>query len=293
MDFLNSLWSGLKSAGSGILNLFGGGNNQTSWSKQTPQYTPFSGMTSSGPGYAVNSTQTSSGGNGFLGGLESGIGSVLNMFGNPKSLLGAGALGLGLLKGNPKVPALPQSVEQLRGMAQSGGTPLGQQAQGNLSNTLSQKFNPLTDPEIEAATRNNELQKNEAIKRLQGVYGSLRPGTDYTTDSNYKMDLQNTENSFAQQGSDIVANRSRSAMDAFNTNQRYAAQQALGASDTQMAQLGAIAQLDINQIMTKLNMDYNSAQQFKQTFLNLGGQLLLSGFGAQPNPFSGFSVTGK
>ena len=272
MDFLNSLWGGIKSAGSGLLNMFGGGGNAKLYPGQS--------------GYGQLSQQQLSQQNQFngiggLGSTQGGSKGFMSQIFNPQTLLGAGLTGIGLMKKPPKMPQ-SNAFQNYQSQVNQGGTPLNQQAQGVISGNLSKQFDPLTDPEIQAATRNTELQKNEAIKRLQGVYGSLRPGTDYTTDSNYKMDLANVERDFAQQGSDIVANRSRAAQDAFNTNQRGAVQQALGANEQQMNQLAQIAQLDIVQIMSQLNLDAQQAQSFKDTFLSLGTDLLYQGLGGSP-----------
>ena len=271
MDFLSKLWGGVKSAGSGILNMFGGGGGGQSLASGTT----LGQLNPSQLSYQRSQLPQS---NSFSTAGKSGSGFMSQIF-DPQTLLGAGLTGIGLLKKPPKMPQ-SSAVNNYASQVNSGGIPVNQQAMGNISNTLNEKFNPLTDAEIQAATRNTEQQKNEAIKRLQGVYGSLRPGTDYTTDSNYKMDLQNVERDFAQQGSDIVANRSRSAQEAFRGNQRQAVQQALGANEQQMNQLAQVAQLDLVQIMSQLNLDYAQAAAFKETFLGLGGDLLRSGLGA-------------
>ena len=234
-------------------------------------------------------------GNSSIGGFgSSGNGissSILNMFKNPATLLGAGSLAAGLLKGNPKVPALPESVNQLKSQVQAGGTPLGQQAQGVLSQNLSKQFSPLNDQEIQAATAELERNRLQDIRRLEGVYASSRPGTDYTTDSNYKADLADVERRYAEAKSNSVATRTRTAEEYFNQNQARSIQASLGASDSQMAQLAQLAQLDVEQIMAQLQMDYASAQNFKQVFQNLGGTLLLQGLTGS-TPFFGFNAGG-
>lgn len=212
---------------------------------------------------------------------------IMGLF-NPKSILGAGLLGAGLLKGFPKAPQNPQSINDLRTQVQGGGSPLGQQAQSNLGGILSEKFNPLSDEEIKSATAENDRNKQLAIKRLQDVYANARPGTSYSEDGSYLKDVANIEHQYSQDNVNNVTNLTRNAQTTFNTRQQQAIQQSLGASDSQMSQLASLAQQDVNQIMTKLQLDYAAAVNFKQTFQNLGSNLLLSGFGVQTNPFAGF-----
>lgn len=219
------------------------------------------------------SSQGDSKGGNFLSSLGGGLGGILSAFG-PK-LLGAGALGLGLMKNYPKVPSLmtPQ-IQQLQGQIQGGGSPLGQQAQGVVSGNLNKQFSPLTDQEITAATAELDRSKLQDLKRLEGVYASSRPGTDYTTDSNYKQDLDLLERTYASEKANQVANRTRSAEQYFNQNQQANIQSAIGASNEQMRQLAEIAQLDVAQIMAQLSLDAQQAQTFKDTFLQLGTNLL-------------------
>jgi len=289
-DLLSSLWGGIKNIGSGIRNSFSGGGSQDQGfttnflSRQalasqnmmnfgTPNVTPRIAP-SFGAGFK------SGFGNQSLGSKAgSGIGSILSSFLNPSTLLGAGSLFMGLGKKLPDAPQLPPSVNQLRSQVESGGSPLGQQAQGVISQNLSQQFNPLTDAELTAATADLDRSRLQDIKRLEDLYASTRPGTDYTTDTTYKRDLGEIERSYAQSKADTVANRTRQAQEIFNQNQYRNVQSAIGASDTQMKQLYDIAQLDIYQIAQQLQIDLAQAQQFKETFTSIGSDLLRSGLG--------------
>ena len=273
--------------GKGIGNIFsafkpGGGSagnlGATKFAGQLPLGASVGSGFNTGYGRAVSG---SAGGSGFGSGL-------LNMFKNPATLLGAGSLAAGLLKSNPKVPPLPDSVNQLRSQVQSGGSPLGQQAQGVISGNLSKQFNPLSSEELMASTDELDRSQQQDVRRLEGLYASARPGTDYTTDTNYQRDLGDIQRRYSEERANVVGDRTRTAEQYFNQNQASNIQQALGASSEQMTQLAQLAQLDVEQIMTKLQMDYASALNFKQVFQNLGGTLLLQGVTGS-TPFFGFN----
>ena len=273
----------LGGGGSSLMNMFKGGNSVNTGA------TSFGSSLSKPSGWSMTpQSAPSASGSGFGGGLLSG---VLDMFKKPSTLLGAGLLGAGLLKGNPKMPPLPASVDQFRQQTQAGGSPLGQQAQGVVSQNLMKQFNPLTSEELTAATTELDRNQQQDVRRLEGLYASTRPGTDYTTDSNYQRDLADIQRRYSESKANVVGDRTRTAEGMFNQNQTNNIQQALGASNEQMSQLAQIAQLEVEQIMTKLQMDYASALNFKQTFQNLGGTLLLQGLTGS-TPFFGFNSGG-
>ena len=284
--FLGNKLVGKSGGIGGLFNAFKpnsipGNLGSTSFPGQVPLGSSVGSGFNVGYGKGLNA---SSSGSGLLGG-------VLNLFKNPATLLGAGALGAGLLKGNPKVPPLPASVEQFRQQTQAGGSPLGQQAQGVVSQNLMKQFNPLTSEELMASTNELYRSQQQDVRRLEGLYASARPGTDYTTDTNYQRDLGDIQRRYAESRSNVVGDRTRTAEQAFNQNQIQNVQQALGASNEQMAQLAEIAKLEVEQIMAQLSMDYASALNFKQTFQNLGGTLLLQGL-TGTSPLFGFNSGG-
>ena len=193
---------------------------------------------------------------------------------NLKNILGAGSTLIGLGKGNPEVPPLPPSVDALESQIQGGGSPLGQLGQLRLTEGLNEQFNPLSEPEIQAVTRQLDLEQSRAEDQVRDLYRNLRPGSDPSSDSSFKRDLAEVQDRFATIKADALAGRTRDLKQNFDQNRRLQIQQSLGASDQQMQQLMQIANLDIQQIMTQLRMDYESAQKFKDTFLNLGNNLL-------------------
>lgn len=269
-----------------LMNMFGGGGGSSSGGNSGGP--GFKSGFGSGFGTATNRQPNQSFTNLFGSKAGDASGGILNSFLNPQTLLGAGSLVAGLGKKVPKAPPLPQSVEDLRGQVQAGGSPLGQLAQGKLTEQLNENYDPLAQPEIDAALR--ELERNQVLEedKVRDLYRNLRPGTDPSTDSAFQRDLATVSDQFSRAKADTLATRTRDTKAIFDQQRGQQIQQALGASDQQMARLSEIAQLDVAQIMTQLNLDFTQAQAFKETFLGLGNNLLLSGLGAQPNILSLF-----
>ena len=213
-----------------------------------------------------------------------------DMFKSPGTKLGSALLGTGLNKNFPKVPALPQSVEELRSRAEAGGGPMAQFGGEKLKGLLGQQFQPLNQPEIDASLRQLNLEQTKAEDQVRDLYRNIRPGSDPSSDSSFRRDVQEVQDQFARAKSDTVATRTRDVKSQFDQQRLAQIQLALGADAQEMSQLSEIAQLDINQIMAQLNIDYASALNFKQVFQELGGNLLLSGMNS--NPLFGFNVGG-
>ena len=203
--------------------------------------------------------------------------SILGSFlsgGNGQKAAGVASLGLGLLKGFPKVPNLPPSVDELRKKVSSGGSALGQFGQGKLQELMGQSFNPLSEPEIQASLRQLELDQGKAEDQVRDLYRNLRPGTDPSSDTTFRRDLQEVQDQFARAKSDTVATRTRDVKSMFDQQRLQQIQLSLGASESEMSQLAKIAELDIGQIMAQLQLDAQQAQIFKDTFLDLGASLI-------------------
>lgn len=230
---------------------------------------------------------------GLTGGLGGGLGGIMNLFKQPQTQLGTGLLGAGLAWQPPKFPNISQlsSVNNLRGLANSGGTPLNQQASGVVSGNLNKQFNPLTSAELTAATSELDRNKLEDIKRLEDLYSSVRPGTDYTTDSTYKQDLANIERQYSESKANTVANRTRDAESNFNNFQLQNVLAARGFNQDQINAMTDIANLDVQEAMSKYNISYENVQNIKSVIQSLGGQLLLSGMNAG-SPLTNFSAGG-
>jgi len=198
-----------------------------------------------------------------------------------KGILGAGALATGLFKGMPEVPELPQSAENYR-MATNQGTEMGNLAQDFLKQNIDQQFEPLSDLEIQALTRQYEEAEKRGEDAIRDQYRSIRPGSDPTTDSALKRDLEENRSKYGQLRAEAVANRTRDVRNTFNQQKILQVQQALNANDAEMTYLQKVAQMDIERIMQQLNMDADQAALFKNTMLNLGTGLLFPGEESSP-----------
>lgn len=301
-DLLSGLWGGIKNIGSGLLgglgNLFGGGGGGGS---QGGNFLPFSQLLSqnaknnyTGPvNYGGGFGQSFKGGFGsslgqglgqglmslFGNKLGSSTGSIFNSITNPSTLLGGGLLGLGLGKKLPNAPPLPPSVEQYRQQSQAGGSPLGQQAQGVISQNLSKQFQPLSQPEIDAALKQLDEEQMWKEEYTRNIYRGLGRSPDPIEDRQFNNDISAVQAEYGQRKADTLTNLTRQSENYFNQNQQANIQQAIGASNDQMRQLSEIAQLDVYQIAQQLQIDLAQAQQFKETFTNLGSQLVSSGLG--------------
>ena len=139
--------------------------------RSAPFRLPFPSGTSGGSGGGFG------GGGGFgdaLGGLFGRLGDLVKKY--PQRAFGTGLLGVGLAKGLPKVPNLSAPYDQLKSQIQGGGSPLGQLAQSKVTENLNQKFEPLSDPEIEANLRQYKLQRQMDRLKIYDVYHNLMPG---------------------------------------------------------------------------------------------------------------------
>lgn len=192
-----------------------------------------------------------------IGGLFGGGGSkgasgggnpLMSLFGNPMAQ-GLGLMGAGqLLGGNVKAPNL--NTPQMQNYQNFTANPpqLPQSMQDQINNSLA-------------------IQEDYQNRQLRDTYKNLRPGTDYTTDSNYQRDLANLQRSQS-------ANRSNAMMGPtlqyLQPEQQALANQAEMSTWSPMLQYGQATQ---------------RAQNTKNMFGNLGGMSIMSQF--FPNMFGG------
>ena len=117
-------------------------------------------------------------------------------------------------------------------------------------------------PNVEALiNRNVDIQNRQEMKRLTDTYKNVRPGSDLTVDSTYQRDLAELERRQTLNRSDAQA-------------------QALGQFNQQeISRLSELAQADIFEIMAKTGMEAEEANNFKQTFSNIGSMFLQKGLG--------------
>src|SRR3990167_921240 len=206
--------------------------------------------------------------------ISSGGSSILSKFGDPAKLAGYGLLATVLMKPLPKAPELPASIPQLQQKIESGGSELGQLGRSALTSQLGQQFDPLSEPEIQASLRQLEIEEQKAMDQVRDLYRNLRPGSDPSSDTSFRRDIQEITDQFARAKADTVATRTRETKANFDAQRTQQIQQAIGASDSEMQQLAQLAQLDVNQISQQLQIDYDQAALFKNTFINLGSSLI-------------------
>lgn len=229
MDFLNNIFSGVGNLFSGMFGGGGGGGRQVA----------------SAMGNPVNYNQTIQSGN------QGGGSNFLNhIFKNPSSgMAGLGALGIGQLLNRPQKSPDFMNNPQVQAL-----------------NNWSQTANHPMDPNVAQAMQNTlGIQNEQQLRNLRDVYKNLRPGTDYTTDSNYQRDLANLNRGIATQNADAMAGAQ------FTSNQ-----QNLG-NMTNMAQLG------VGQQMYGDAQKAQRQQQQNQMFGDIGSMFLQNGLGNNNN----------
>ena len=115
-----------------------------------------------------------------------------------------------------------------------------------------------------AAVQSIDLNYQEQLRNLQAQYRSLRPGTDFTSDSTYQRDVANLNTMYQQQRSNALAGV-----------QGMAAQGAAGVGGQQMAgmQSGIEAQLD--QIATQWGMSQSQRSALRDALTGMGGQMAM------------------
>src|SRR3990167_2606639 len=194
-----------------------------------------------------------------------------------KSGLSLGGIGKGLAIGGglsligdmfSKQPQAPdfsslQSIQDLRRSASGSGTsPLGQLGQQQLSARLSAPFGGL-EPGAEQSVRDTFAQTR---RNLISQFKALRPNADLTSDSAYRQSLFELD----QQEAQAMGGLKEQAFQNFQTTRTQDISQALGVDAQTVETLASIANLDVSQIMIQLGVDAAEAQQFKQTWSNLG-----------------------
>jgi len=108
----------------------------------------------------------------------------------------------------------------------------------------------------DAINRNLDIQQQASEKQLRDVYKNVRPGTDYTTDSSYQRDLANLQRSNQLNRADAIA----------QAGNQYSTQE--------QSRLAELANADVAQIMLETGMNAQEAEQFKQSFSNIGSQFI-------------------
>lgn len=118
------------------------------------------------------------------------------------------------------------------------------------------EYNKLPGNAEEAINRNLDIQFDSELRNLRNVYKNVRPGTDYTTDSAYQRDLANLQRQQTLNRADALA----------GPQLQYA--------QADQQRLQALAEADISQIMLETGMSAQEAEQFKQSFSNVGNMMM-------------------
>ena len=96
---------------------------------------------------------------------------------------------------------------------------------------------------------------------------------------------------FARAKADTLATRTRDTKANFDAQRMTQIRQAMLQDETLRKEAMEIAQMDIELIMAKYNLDVQQAQNLKDTFISLGGDLLFSGFSPdQPDTYNVFQA---
>lgn len=130
------------------------------------------------------------------------------------------------------------------------------------------------DPALkDAINRDFDMVDARERDRLIATYKSLRPGADIETDSSFKRDMMELQDAQGKRRVDQIA----------KYRFEYLTKQ-LQMSELELRQMQELANLDIATIMMQLGVDAQAAQDFKQTFSNLGGALMQKGLGINQAP---------
>lgn len=202
-----------------------------------------------------------------------------------KSGFGLGSLtsnplltGLGTMLGSqfirsPKVPELPQSVIDFQNAARQGN-PLQNQAAQALQQQLGQNMEQVSEEEIAAAVRELDRAKEQEVGSIQDIYRSLRPGSDYASDSSYKKDIGDVENRYAIRRADTVSQLRRQVSNDFNNQRAQQIAQASGLGQQQLQSLAQLSQFDLDRQLTQLGIQDRDKQVLRDYLLQFGGNLV-------------------
>ena len=268
-DFLGKLVGG-------IGNLFGGGGGGQSYGPKE--------YIGSQAGYRQlgNFGGGSTGGGGLGGALAGLFGqqsgqkfNMNNMFASPGAKLGMGGLGLigSQMIGNPKAPPMSPEFDEYMKMMMSGGTPGMSQAGAHWGNILSGQNKDAYD----AAGHALEQSYQEQLRNLNSQYKSLRPGTDITTDSAYRRDMQQLQDQYARRKAEVMAGV-----------QNQAAQGLAGLGGQQMGGMMTGINQQLDQIANQWQMSYAQKEALRNQILGLGVGGVSGAFGTeQQSPWAG------
>ena len=187
-------------------------------------------------------------------GKDFNLGGFLKSPGTMMGVGGAGMLGSQLI-GNPKHPGMPEDYNEYMRMMMGGGTPGMAQAGAHWGNVLSGQNKDM----YEAATHDVDLQYQEQLRNLNAQYKSLRPGTDITTDSAYRRDMQQLQDQYSRRRAQVLAGVQQTAASGLA---------GLGGQQMQGMAQGLGAQFDM--IADQMGMDFSQKQALRNSIMGIG-----------------------
>jgi len=183
----------------------------------------------------------------------------------------------------PSVPKQIPGIENLRNLINAGGGELGQTGREKLLEQLNAPLSGATSAELDAVMRQINADEEQAMDQVRDLYRNLRPGTDPSTDSSFRRDIQEVQDQYSRLRADSTAQYSRQIETSNQEARRQQIQQAIGASQQDINALMQLAQFDVDLIATQLGIDIMAAQDLKELYGGIGSQLFLQGQGvSQP-----------
>ena len=209
---------------------------------------------------------------------------ILGQLGIGKSVAaGAGVSLLGdMLAPKPQIPDLG-GLESISNLRNSAGQPLsdvGRLATTRLSEQLSAPYGGLQSG-VEQSIRNTFERERE---RVISQFKAIRPNADLTSDSAFRQAMQEVD----AREADSVAQANQQEHTRFQGQRTQDIATALGIDTQTLNTLVELAQLDVAAIVAQTQLDAQAAQQFKDTFSNIGtliatqGGQTLVGMGGTP-----------
>lgn len=265
-------------AGYGVMDAYGKGSGVLAES-----------LTGRSPG-PIGGT-TGSGGGGLWGGIKNLGKGVMDFFGSDfGQQVGKAGLGLGVsLLGDklaPKVDPVPQSkfVSQMEEGNITPRTQIGQEAMTKAQGLLGQEWTGLPEDYKNSLLADFDRQFEDEEKLLRDEYKRLRPNADVENDSGFKRDVMDLRAKQQETKNNMLAKLEQDEWNQYQVRQRQDIQQAMQIDEQTFNEYASLANADLNRIMMQTGLDYGQAQQFKDIFGKIGGELASSGINSM---FSG------
>lgn len=254
------------------------GNLSTSLLQIGPSYNPTTGQPIGNP--------SPSGGNpGGGGGGFSGLWNGLNSFTKDHPLASgmASIFGSSMIP-NPAPPKLPQSFMDYQNIANMGGPQISQAGAGAVNGILNTPFSQVSQEEEDAATHVLDLNYQEQLRQLNGMYKSLRPGTDPTSDTTYQRDLGLLNDQYSRAKAQTVAQLHRQAYQDYAGRQLQGAGVAGQLGQMNMGDRAAAVQAEVSRANAEWQNEVARRNALRNQLLQIGGLQTFKGLFPGMNP---------